>query len=111
MEEAKAMDFMSMLTSPSFEQQKEMAQITQDQAKEMADITTKNQIKVGKESPAKTTAPAAAKTATVPKVAKPAGETAGKGRPQKPISEISDEGLKTRDQGTNVGRGGKTPGR
>lgn len=35
------------------------------------------------------------------------GEGSKKGRPRKPESELSDEGVQTRTEGTNIGRGGK----
>jgi len=81
MEEAKATDFMGMLTNPMFMQQEKIA-------KESA----KSNINPGNPST---------------KIAENIGEAKTKGRPKKKDSELSDEGDATRAQGTNLGRGGK----
>jgi len=82
MEESAAMDFMKLLTPPALEQQKVMA-----------DITGENNLKLQKS--AQENAPP------------PAGESGEKGRPKKKLSELGEEGVQTRTEGTNIGRGGK----
>lgn len=102
MEEASAFEFIKNLTPPAFEQQKEMQEITekatmraqesaQEAAKETQTEAQKTQMEIAK-----------TKTATA------SGETSGeKGRPKKKLSELGEEGVQTRTEGTNVGRGGK----
>lgn len=79
MEEAKAMDFMGMITAPSFEQQKELANMNIKSGQETAEKNIEAQ--------------------------KEAAESAG--RPQKKPTELTDEGANTRAGGANIGRGGK----
>lgn len=83
MEEANASDFMGLIKSPMFEQQKELAEMNM---KNNEEIAQKN-INAQKE---------AAKTAQE-----------GAGRPQKKATELTDEGSNTREAGANIGRGGK----
>lgn len=95
MEESKANGFMDMITPPSFEQQKQMADITQKAVMEQ-------QKQQGEMNQAAMIAKQEAAGAT--------GSSGGSaGRPKKKDSELSEEGATTRAQGTNVGRGGKTP--
>lgn len=101
MEEAKANGFMDLLTPPSFMQQKELAEMnikaTEKNAK-MNINAQKENVKVQQETAIKT-----AKTAQ-----KTAEETAeGAGRPQKKVTDLTDEGASTRAQGSNLGKGGK----
>lgn len=77
MEEAKAMGFMAMLTPPMVEQSRQMIEV----------------------NPTLAMPPGGGGSA-------PAGG-ASKGRPKKKTSALSDEGVQTRTEGTNVGRGGK----
>jgi hypothetical protein len=83
MEEAAANDFMKTLTPPSVEQARQMLKYT----------------------PVKPDGSTGAKT--VPQVDKKTGEPKKKGRPLKPDSELDEEGVQTRTEGTNLGRGGK----
>jgi hypothetical protein len=129
MEEAAATGFMSMLTPPALEGQKQMAEITAKQQKELADQTAKNQQETA-EKAAKTQAKLnpkvvpgqanPAKPAGQGTPAKPAGSTsnqngkttdtgqpAKEGRPTKDISKISEETEQTRTEGSNLGRGGQ----
>lgn len=78
LQEAKADDYMSLLSPPSVEQARQMLKYTPDPV-----------------------APASATKTT--------GDTEDKkkGRPQKKVTEISEEGQKTRETGANVARGGK----
>lgn len=92
MEEAKATGFMEMLTPPSLEQQKVMAEINAKTQEKQAEINAENQAKLQKQNQDANVNP-----------------SASRGRPTKKTSEISEEGLTTRDQAANVGRGGKTP--
>lgn len=93
MEEAGAMGFMSMLTPPSLEQQKQILDIQGQQAEKMADKQAVNAEKLAEQQaelkPIKTEA---------------GGE---KGRPKKRDSELSEDGVQTRTEGTNISRGGK----
>lgn len=84
MEEAKANGFMETLTPPSIETQRQMIEVNPSLAMPPG----------GPSAPGKATP-------------KPAGQKSGAGRPRKDISEVSDEGLKTRESGSNIGRGGK----
>lgn len=98
MEEAKANDFMGLLTPPSFMQQKEMAEINAKNAEKAA----KMNIDAQKEN-AKIAADAATKAAE-----NKAGESgSGAGRPQKKATDLTDEGASTRAGGQNIARGGK----
>jgi hypothetical protein len=82
MEESKAMDFMSTLTPPMVEETAQM-------------------LKVNPALGAMPTSPS-----TKPK---PSSKSKGKeGAPRKKPSELSEEGQETRDNATNVGRGGKS---
>ncbi len=102
MEEASAFEFIKNLTPPAFEQQKEMQEITQKSSMEMQESAQK----AAKENQteAQKTQMEIAKT----KTASPSGETSGeKGRPKKKLSELGEEGVQTRTEGTNIGRGGK----
>lgn len=95
MEEAAAMGFVGMLTPPSFEQQKEMLNLTQENTMEIQKSNQDAQAKIAQ----------VAKPPVVPKVGE--SKDAPKGRPKKKESELSEEGQATRDQGSNLGRGGK----
>ena len=77
MEEAKANNFMSLLTPPSVEQQKQLLKVNPALGK------------------MPTSTPATADT------------KAKRGRPRKSTSELGEEGQNTRDGASNVGRGGK----
>jgi len=122
MEEAQAMDFMSKLTPPAIELQKVTGDIQLQSQKELANVNAKNQKDLAKVNAelAPKTPPVAGKApkvagkqpAKAPAAKKPvaAKATSGaKGRPKMKDSKISEEGLNTRSQATNVGRGGKTP--
>jgi hypothetical protein len=127
MEESAAMDFMGMLTPPTLVEQKEMAELTHEQAKEMADKTHeqgKETAEIANENAqtladkdaeqaqdlAKTNAKLNPKVPTAkPSAPKPGTDSAPRGRPKKPASKLGEEGLKSREGATNVGRGGKTP--
>ena len=98
MEEAKANDFMGLLTPPSFMQQKEMAEINAKNAEKAA----KMNIDAQKEN-AKIAADAATKAAEN----KAGGSGSGAGRPQKKATDLTDEGASTRAGGQNIARGGK----
>jgi len=78
MEEAQLNDFMSMLTPPSIEQAKQMNVVNP-------------------------VLPPAGDNPSLDEEGKP---KVG-GRPRKSTTEISDEGVQTRTEGTNIGRGGK----
>lgn len=82
MEESKGQDFMSLLTPPSVEIQKRTIEMMPEPVPG----------EVGK---------------TVPKVDAKTGEQVKRGRPQKSASELGEEGMKSRETGTNVARGGK----
>ena len=82
MEEASAFGFMDTLTPPSVAAQKEMATISAKLQKSNAEKATP--------------------------ILKPEEQKSkSRGRPRKDESEIGDEGLATRDEGENIGRGGK----
>jgi hypothetical protein len=83
MEESEAFGFVKSLTPPDFMQQKEMNEITMKNQNSIAQSTA---IKKNKEQSKST----------------PKG-----GRPQKDISEISEDGMKSRETGANISRGGK----
>jgi len=123
MEEAQATGFMSLLSPPQLEAQKEMAEIQGKQQKELADQTAqnqkeladqaaKNQEKVAEKQSKLQPKPSVGVPAVKP-VAKPEGKTtatgqpAKAGRPQKPLTKISEETEQTRTEGENLGRGGK----
>lgn len=113
MEEAAAMGFVSSLTPPSFEQQKELLKLNQDNALEtqkLAQEAAKENQEIAAKAQAESQAQAQAQqpkgTGTAPKPAEPKGD-ASRGRPKKDISELGDEGVQTRTEGTNIGRGGK----
>lgn len=84
MEESKAMDFMGLLTVPSFEQQKELDDMN---------------IKAGQEA-SKLQRETAIKTAE-----KKSQETAG--APTKKPNQLTDSGAETRATGANIPKGGK----
>jgi len=129
LEETKASGFMDLLIPPQLQAQKEMAEITGKQQKELADQTAKNQKDLANQN-AKNQEKITEKQATlnpksVPGIATPAkpkgqqtpakeegkttstGQPAQAGRPQKSVSEISEETEQTRTEGENLGRGGK----
>ena len=82
MEEAKANGFMSLLTPPSVEEQKQLLKV----------------------NPALGAMPASKSTTSD----KPTSSSSSKrGRPRKSTAEIGEEGQNTRDEASNVGRGGK----
>jgi len=125
MEEAAAMGFMDKLTVPTLEGQKEIADMTITAQEDATDKQIKaqkesadKQIKVQKEAAKlnqkvtttdKVTSGGGVKTATksVSAPAVVAKPTEDKGRPKKKISELGEEGVQTRTEGTNIGRGGK----
>lgn len=102
MEEAKAFGFVDSLTVPSFEQQKQMQEITQKAAMESQESAQK----VAKENQteAQNTQMEIAKTKVPTASTQSSGE---KGRPKKKLSQLGEEGVQTRTEGTNIGRGGK----
>jgi hypothetical protein len=110
MEEASAMNFMNMLTPPTLEGQKEIATMTIEAQQEAADKAAKIQkeaMKLNQKETHVEKVTSGGKTATKT-ISKPVSKVAeDKGRPKKKISELGDEGLATRDQASNVGRGGK----
>jgi hypothetical protein len=112
LEEAQANGFMNLLTPPTLMAQKEMAEITGKQQMDLADQTAKNQQEIAK-TQAKLNPKPASGVPVVKPTAKPEGKTtttgqpAQAGRPQKSVSEISEEGEMTRTEGENLGRGGK----
>jgi len=81
-EEAGALEFMSLLTPPSVEIQKRTIEMMPEPVPG----------EVGK---------------TTPKVDAKSGETVKRGRPAKSTSELGEEGMKTKETASNVGRGGK----
>jgi hypothetical protein len=93
MEESSSMNFVDMLQNPVFLQQEKMSKIGQDGAIELSEM--------GQEAALKT---AKLNKANVPSTSKPASP---EGRPKKKDSELSDEGSQTREDGGNIGRGGK----
>ena len=105
MEESAAMDFVHLLTPPSFIQQQQI-QAT----------TFKQQQTVAKANAAKPpVTPAPTPVTVVPSTKAPASKapakaSSTKGRPKKPLSKLGDEGVTTRTEGTNIGRGGKVSG-
>ena len=112
MEEAAAMGFVKSLTPPSFEQQKEMAQLNQDNALESQKIAQEaaeknqqiaadNQLKA-QEQQAKLKP---ATTGTSTKTG--SSESKSAGRPKKKLSELGEEGMQTRTEGTNISRAKK----
>jgi hypothetical protein len=110
MEESQATGFMSLLTPPALEGQKQMAEITGEQQMKLADQAAKNQEKIAEKQAKLNPKPA---VPAVKPVAKPeqkttaTGQPASAGRPQKDITKISEETEQTRTEGTNLGRGGK----
>lgn len=118
MEESASMEFVKKLTPPSFEQQKEMLDIQNQQSEKMmdkqnenaeklADKQMQNQEKISDKQAEQSERQLQIKT-TGKTPAKPKESDSGeKGRPKKSVSKLGDEGLATRDQGTNIGRGGK----
>lgn len=82
MEEAQAQEFMSLLTPPSVEIQKRTIEMMPEPVPG----------EVGK---------------TTPKVDAKSGETVKRGRPAKKTSELGEEGMKSQETASNVGRGGK----
>jgi len=81
MEQAKSDDFMSLLTPPSVEEQKQLIKV----------------------NPALAAMPQSSTSTSKPKE----DTEAKRGRPRKSSSKLGDEGRATRDQGTNIPRGGK----
>lgn len=107
MEESAAMGFMDMLTVPSFEQQKALIELQGKQQSEMADKQAENaNVMADKQAEVSLEQTELQAKLKPPTLQKPAGE-ASKGRPKKSTSEISEEGMKTRETGANIGRGGK----
>jgi hypothetical protein len=111
MEEAAAMGFMSMLTPPALEGQKEIADMTIEAQKEATDKTIKAQKEASKlnqkvTTTDKITTGGGVKTATK-SVSAPASTADSKGRPKKSISKLGEEGVQTRTEGSNIARGGK----
>jgi hypothetical protein len=104
MEEAKATGFMDMLTPPTFEQQKELLNLQDKQAEKIADKEAENANK-NAENQIKQPEKGVKLNPKIPAV--PAEKSEGSGRPRKPISELGEEGMKTRETAANVGRGGK----
>lgn len=101
MEESAATGFVSQLTPPQFEQQKEMAEMTAKQQEKLADKNAENQQKTqDKQIKAQQEQQKQQKTDQTGKPVQP-------GRPQKPVSKISEETEQTRSEGSNLGRGGK----
>lgn len=96
MEEAGAMDFMQMLTPPSLEQQKQMAEINAKNQENMMKKTQENQLEQQK-----------LQAEQAQQQVSEDGQPASRGRPRKKDSEISEEGEQTRTEGSNLGRGGK----
>jgi hypothetical protein len=95
MEESAAWDFVHLLTAPSFIEQQEMANTNFKNQQQIAKISTQKVPAVAPSAPQNPVTPKKSTTAT------------SGGRPKKPLSKLGDEGLATRDQATNVGRGGK----
>jgi hypothetical protein len=113
MEESASMGFMSMLTPPALEGQKEIADMNITAQQEAADKVAKAQKETAKlnqkeTTTEKVTSGGGIKTA-IKSVSTPTSKAVAdnKGRPKKKISELGDEGLATRDGAQNVGRGGK----
>lgn len=90
MQESASIDFIKMLTPPSLEQQIKIAEINQKNALSLAEKNAK----------------------LAPKASSPAEklpeEEKQRGRPKKPESELTESGMNTREDASNVGRGGKT---
>lgn len=134
MEEAKANGFMDMLTPPSLQSQIEVAEVQGKQQRKLQEQQADTQLEVQKKqadtqlkvqekqaeqqekmqdkqaqqnpAPGAKTSGAQSTPAVSPaKPPKQEGDSAG--RPKKKDSEIGEEGLRTREQGTNIGRGGK----
>lgn len=88
MEESSALGFVESLTPPTFMQQKELLEIQRKQAEKLAKENSKNQ--------------------TPSLLNKQNSDNEEEvGRPQKEISELTDEGASTRASGANIQRGGK----
>jgi len=115
MEEASAMDFMGKLTPPTLQQQLKMAEITQKNAESMAKVNQKNAESLAEKNAKLAPEPAPAQAG---KLGQAPAKTAKKqtedpegagatGRPRKKDSELSEEGIQTRTEGTNIGRGGR----
>lgn len=98
MEEAKATGFMDLIMSPSLEQQKSMAEITAKNQMELADKQSENQVKLQKQN-----------MENQQKQPGIAGKPPAPGRPAKRDSDLGESGMQTREQASNVGRGGNTP--
>ena len=97
MEESVAFGFVGQLTPPVFEQQKAMLDLQNQQTEKMvekqAEISLQEIETQGKLKP--------------PTIDKSKAPNDSAGRPKTKTSKLGDEGLATREQGTNIGRGGK----
>ena len=93
MEESGATDFMSLLTPPALEAQKEMLELQGEQTEKLTAIQGEQAEKL-----ASTKSLGQTKTSS---------NSESAGRPKKPDSELGEEGVSTRTEGTNLGRGGK----
>lgn len=89
MEEAEGTGFMNMLHPPMLEQQLKV---------------NEQQIEAQEKLQAQNPAPTAGATSKSTMLKE---EGASRGRPRKKASQLGDEGMKTREQASNVGRGGK----
>ena len=115
MAESKDIGFMNLITPPTLQQQLVMADVTQKNAEAMAEKTAKLAPKPAPPAGGGSTAskpaskPAAKPAAKTPTKApaKPEEPKKSEGRPKKTAGEISEEGMKTRETGANIGRGGK----
>lgn len=99
MEESQSSDFMSLLTPPTLEQQKTMAEITAKNQMDLAEKQGETQQKLQKQN----------LEAQEKQQSQEGGKPASPGRPLKKDSELGESGMQTREQASNVGRGGKTP--
>lgn len=84
MEEAKGLGFMSLITPPLVETQKQTAKIQQSMPRQPSSKSAQEGAKTTQET-----------------------EEVSRGRPQKSDGELSDEGAQSRAQGTNIARGGE----
>ena len=116
MEEGDALGFMALVKPPAYEQQIKLAQLTIDAQQDLTELNQEGQVEItelnqeGQKELADSNQKAALETAKItkantPKV--PSTSKADKGRPKKPTSKLGEEGLKTRETGGNIGRGGK----
>ena len=103
MEESAAMGFMDLLTPPTFEQQKAILELDGKQMEKQMEKQAESSLEQT-ELQAKLKPPTAgsSKIASVGST-----KTASVGRPRARASKLSEEGQATRDQASNIGRGGK----